>query len=417
MENIKTIKNMKKKTIKNMKKKTIKKKTCFDNTSEFNKMIQYLDNVNTLKNKGSKTITSLTKNAFFMKLYKDLLITYSTEKCNKSQIIYNCEPCKVKKGEFKDLQFIAKNTINYITKNLHYKTKYIYKNNIIYHMSIKPIERKIPDIIQHMFTIICIMKKLCKRESFQQIVFYYECNLPKIFPLIKGQLISTENINSAVTMVSEWKNGNIILYRKEEILKVLIHELIHSNLADWNLIISRHPKKYIFIKLFCTNYTIQINEAYTESMATMLYIFYKNIINKGRVHELDIAFERELRYSSYICSQIFNHYKLNSIRDIMKKGDTGKCKTVFLQDSNLFSYYILKNILLRHHIEFGNCLKIGLTDYKIKDIIRKGHKPIYIISDIIDILIKYIYDFDNDVLLPYKNIKYFDKSNSIKMCL
>lgn len=104
----------------------------------------------------------------------------------------------------------------------------------------------------------------------------------------------------------------------------------------------------------------------------------------------------------------------------MKKDDTGKCKMVFLQDSNLFSYYILKNILLRHHIEFGNCLKIGLVDYKITDIIGKGRKPIYIISDIIDILIKYIYNFDNDVLSPYKNINFINKLtkvNTIKMCL
>lgn len=393
------------------------KKTCFDNTNEFNKIIEHLDKYDYGLNHEACTI--ITKNAFFMKLYKDVLIAYSSAKCNKREIQYKCAECKIKKGEFKDLGFISKNTIDYITTNLHYKTQYVYKNNIIYHMSPNCVT-KIPDLIQHMFTIICIMKNLCKRERFQQIVFYYECDLPKIFPS-KAGLISMDNINSAVTMVSEWKNGNIILYRKEEILKVLIHELIHSNLSDWNLIISRHPKKYIFNKLFCTNYTIQINEAYTESMATMIYIYYKNIVNKGRLRELNIAFERELKYSNYICSKIFNHYKLNSIYDIMKKDDTGKCKAVFLQDSNLFSYYILKNILLRHHIEFGNCLKIGLADYKIKDEVRiKGRKPIYIISNIIDILIKYIYEFDNDVLLPYKNINFISKltkTNSIKMCL
>ncbi len=390
-------------------------KTYFNNSSEINKIIKYLDKYDSkLQN---RSYVKITKNDFFMKLYKDLLIAYSAEKCNKHEITYKCNPCKIKKEEFKDLKFIAKNTIDYITTNLKYKTQYIYKNNIIYHMSINLINDKIPDIIIHMFTIICIMKKLCKREHFQQIVFYYECDLPKIFPY-KGELISTENINSAVTMVSEFKNGNIILYRKEEILKVLIHELIHSNLSDWNLIISHHPKKYIFNKLFCTNYKIEINEAYTESMATIIYIFYKNIVNKKRINELNLAFDRELRYSNYICSQIFNHYKLDSINDIIKKYRKNTCKSIFLQDSNLFSYYILKNILLRHHIDFGSCLKIGLVDYKIKDIKGlKGHSSIYIISEIIDILIKNIYEFDNDVLIPYKDIKYINKSNSIKMCL
>lgn len=396
----------------------------YHNTSEINELIMELDNfdlnLNTVK---------ITQNNFFMKLYNDMKTIYKVTECNKSKIKYKCVARNIKKEEFKDLDFISQNTIDYITTKLNYMTKYNYKNNVIHYATVNRVSEVVPDIIKHMFTIICLMKKLFKRMRFEQTVCYYECDLPKIFPYEKKSMIKTDNINSAVTMVTHLKNGNIILYRKEEILKVLIHELIHSNLGDYKLIVSRHPKKYIFNNLFCTNYTIQINEAYTESMATMMYIFYKNIINvSGRnnkkinimFNDLDKMFECELKYSSYICSQIFKHYDLKSIKDIMKTDrQNNKCKSVFLQDSNLFSYYILKNILLRHHIEFGNCLIYGLKDYKIIDNGDKYSKKNkeHVISDIIDILLKYIYDFDKDVLIPLKKLKTINKSNSIKMCI
>jgi len=387
------------------------------NTPEINKVISDLDKfdleLNTVK---------ITKNKFFMKLYNDMKNIYSVTKCNKSKIKYKCVARNVKKEEFKNLNFISKNIIDYITTKLRYMTEYNYKNNIIYCASINMVDDigLVPNIIQHMFTVICLMKKLFKRTKFVQTVFYYECDLPKIFPYDKKEMIKTDNINSAVTLVTSLKNGNIILYRKEEILKVLIHELIHSNLGDYKLIMSRHPKKYIFNNLFCINYPIEINEAYTESIATMIYIFYKNIINihiksNPFFNDLDKMFERELKYSSYICSRIFKHYDLKSIKDIIKKNGHNECKAVFLQDSNLFSYYILKNILLRHHIEFGKFLIKNVKDYKIVD--AKDSKKNHVISDIIDILIKYMHDFDKDVLNPFKKIKIINKSNSIKMCI
>jgi hypothetical protein len=391
----------------------------YHNRPEINKVIEDLDKIDLELN-----TVKITKNKFFMKLYKDMKTIYSVTKCNKSKIKYKCVARNIKKEEFKDLDFISQNTIDYITTKLHYMTVFNYKNNIIHYATVNKIDNieSIPNIIQHMFTIICLMKKLFKRTRFAQTVFYYECDLPKIFPYEKNSMIKTDNINSAVTMVTSLKNGNIILYRKEEILKVLMHELIHSNLSDYKLIMSSHPKKYIFNNLFCTNYAIQINEAYTESMATMMYIFYKNIINVSckkintMFNDLDKMFERELKYSSYICSRIFKHYDLKSIKDIMKTDKkNNKCKSVFLQDSNLFSYYILKNILLRHHIEFGNCLIKNVKDYKIVD--AKDSKKDNIISYIIDILIKYINDFDKDVLNPLKKIKIINKSNSIKMCI
>lgn len=379
------------------------------NKNELIDLIKYIDSLkiksNNKSNNKSNKLENIKNNNFLMKLNKDITECYFSTLLKNNEIVFNCDPHKTTKSYIKDLQFISDNTIDYIVNKLKYSTKYVYKNNIIQYMTTNKID-KIPIVIKQMFSIICLMKKLFHRESYSQNITYYECDFKKQFPLKKSDIIGTEHINSGLTKVNITKNGDIILYRKEEVLKVLIHELIHSNLADWNLIISRHWKNSTFNKLFCTNYLIQINEGFTESMATMIHLFYKNIINKGGERNLDILFKRELKYSNYICSKIFKHYNLDSINDVMSDIKSGKCKNIFLQDSNVFSYYILKNILLTHHIEFGECLENGLIQYKIKDT--------NIISNIIDIIVNNIKYFDNNVLIPYKNTI---PTNSMRMCL
>ena len=91
--------------------------------------------------------------------------------------------------------------------------------------------------------------------------------LEKKFPK-KNEILGPNEVNSGLTFLDVHKNGDIILYRKEELLKVLIHELIHSNLIDEKIIFSGSINE--FSKLFCVNYNILLNEAFTESFATII---------------------------------------------------------------------------------------------------------------------------------------------------
>jgi hypothetical protein len=388
-------------------------------------ILKYLDKSVIKDSIKDGTKDSIKNNTFFMKLNNSIkeCYKYIDSEFDLKSIISKSEPYINNTSLLNDVEFISKKTINYISTKLKYLTVYTYKNNIIHYITknktgleLESASESVPDVIIHMFYIIRIMKKLFGRDNFAQLVIYYECDIPKKFPIKKGNkigsdsinssfIIGVDNINSAVTFVTPSKNGNIILYRKEEILKVLIHELIHSNLGDWNLIKSDF-KKDDFNKLFCTNYKIEINEAYTESIATIIYLIYKSIINKKM--DLNTLFKNELRYSNYICAQIFKYYGIKSIRDIMTQNNSfpNGCKSFFPQGSNLFAYYILKNILLRNHIEYGNCLDKGTIKYKIKNK--------YIAGNIIDIILKNIDEFDINVLQQYIKTK---KTPYLRMCL
>ena len=197
------------------------------------------------------------------------------------------------------------------------------------------------------------------------------------------------------------KNGNIILYRKEEAIKVLIHELIHSNLIDEKLIFTN--KNSTFTKLFCTNYKILLNEAFTETIACIINIFIIHIIHNLKISELNKMFQNEFIYSNYICSKIKTYYKINKIKDIIKNSKHKTCINYFPQQTNVFSYYFLKNILLKNHIVLGSILKKYNTNYKINN--NKA------VIKIINLLINNMEDLDNRL------IKIDDENKSLKMCV
>ena len=110
-------------------------------------------------------------------------------------------------------------------------------------------------------------------------------------------------------------------------------------------------------------------------------------------------FYNECIYSNYICSKIKTFYNINKISNIIKKND--KCKEYFLQETNVISYYFLKNILLHNIDKFDKLMMKYSKDYKIIDK--------QFIIDIIKLILNNINNIDKRL----KNIN--DKNNSLKM--
>ena len=355
------------------------------------------------KYKKNNSYTAITKNAYFMKLYTDM--KYILKYILKYIKIYTVKIENIVNFKISDYlsynDFTSKEVSEYITNNIKFCNQITFENNIILYFTKKNISNtKVPKIIIQMFTVIKLLKILFKRdiETNVQKVTYFETGLKKKFPKNTKKILGQNEVNSGLTFIDLHKNGDIILYRKEEIIKVLIHELIHSNLIDEKIIFSRKVKE--FSNLFCVDYNILLNEAFTESFATIINIFYIHIINKFKKRDLDTMFKNEMIYSTYISSKIMKYYKIDNITDVIKDH---KCKNIFPQETNIFAYYILKNILLKNHIEFTSILDKFNNNYKVTN------------EETIDEII----------LLIMNNIKYFDKdifviddkNKSLRMCL
>lgn len=145
-------------------------------------------------------------------------------------------------------------------------------------------------------------------------------NQPKTIP--HDNIFRPFNINSGYTILQNKYKSTVVVFRKNEMYKVLIHELIHAfRIGDFNFIIKEIDEKYP------NNGNNLINEAITETYACILY----NNLRKGNFKD---NIEKEKLYSIKLAE---------FIKYIIK--DT-------IQISNIVSYTILKAILIQDNYNF-----------------------------------------------------------------
>ena len=190
-----------------------------------------------------------------------------------------------------------------------------------------------------------------------QVVYYYPTPFKKLFPgkgAKKSQsILRPKEVNSGVTFLEAPKeqshrNGEIILFRREEHLKVLIHELIHSFHLDYAIIL--HSKA--MERTVCSNYPVLLNEAYTEAFATMIRLFFHYIRKYPKSPDLDRAkmarmIRAEVKYELGLARRVLEFNGLRPVDlPLLVATDQGECLERFQQMTNVFSYYILKPLLL-----------------------------------------------------------------------
>ncbi len=233
-----------------------------------------------------------------------------------------------------------------------------------------------------MLYIILLMQRIFQKEC-KQIIYYYPVPKKKSFTQ-NLQILTPKEVNSGVTFLEnrhnhDHMNGKIILFREEEVFKVLIHELIHSFHLDYELVMHSMRLK----NDLCSNYPILLNEAYTEAFATMinLYLVYweKRKSKKGKEKEekenkieskekkiLQKMFRAELTYELGLARKIL---QLNGMKsaDLWKLVKDDTCLKRFMQQTNVFSYYILKPLLLSN-MEFYDRF---MTQYTRNGVIQR----------------------------------------------
>jgi len=139
------------------------------------------------------------------------------------------------KNNINDNFFMSKKRKEYFLKNYNnaWETK---NNNTTVYLYLK--DNNINDwnnLLKLIFWRVNFMRTYANNHKPLQI-WIYPSNHKKTLP--KSKLITTDNINSgSTTTYDENKNGVICIWRKEELLKVLLHELIHSFKLDYN-----HPR-------------------------------------------------------------------------------------------------------------------------------------------------------------------------------
>lgn len=266
-----------------------------------------------------------------IKNFKDFLIYYTLNQTNIDiENLIKDIPFDENRNELKDIfynsyqsidiiQEIESNDLNHIV----IKTDY-YKLSLYYY-DIKNIDDEIIKIIKVINLIREINKfyKINQNDFYNVIIFFGN---KKKYLFNERKIITPMNINSGATIIKEYAS----VWRKEELEKVLIHELLHYIGIDHKLFINDNDK---INKLFNVTKN-KINESYNETLAGIINMCWKSQKHNININELYLL---ELKFLLFQTVKIIKYFDGKYADDLF----TIKIS----QTSWMLSYIILKMIL------------------------------------------------------------------------
>jgi len=194
----------------------------------------------------------------------------------------------------------------------------------------------------------------------------YLTSFKKSFPG-NQKMLEPYNVNSGVTFTyNHVPYKDVIVYREEEVFKVLMHELIHAFNIDSIYLDDRHEGR--FREYFGRSCKLYLNESFTDTLACIYNCLSFSLI-LGRVKkDPDIL----SLFKMYLARERL--YILEKSRDVLTyegfKWDSGGIthKGKSTEETHVISYYILKALnfyYLNIFFEFLNSQGFHLKDENV----------------------------------------------------
>ena len=212
-------------------------------------------------------------------------------------------------------------------------------------------------------------------------IYMYLTQEKKRLPDNPTAVLGRDNANTAFT-TSCTTDTEIHLYREEEWFKVFIHETIHSYGLDFSTMNNSSANAQIQ-KIFGVSYDVRLYESYTEYWAEivhMCFLSHFHMIQTPKLENIDKYVNHieemmvyEITYSLLQCAKVLSHNGL-TYDDIAHRviqgghyektyasaiipletasSHTLKVSEKYKEDTPLFSYYVIKSILLFFSNEF-----------------------------------------------------------------
>uniref|UniRef100_A0A6C0HGW8 Uncharacterized protein n=1 Tax=viral metagenome TaxID=1070528 RepID=A0A6C0HGW8_9ZZZZ len=186
-------------------------------------------------------------------------------------------------------------------------------------------------------------------------VYIYLTHEKKQLPADPSTALGRTHANTAFT-TSCTSNTEIHLYREEEWFKVFIHETFHSYGLDFSTM-DNSPANQKIREIFGISADVRLYESYTEIWAEIIHICFLvhfQMVNAPKWENVDnfIAKIRdiliyEITFSLLQCAKVLKHSGL-TYEDIAKQDAASKQKIsrLYKEETPLFSYYIVKSVLL-----------------------------------------------------------------------
>lgn len=307
---------------------------------------QHSINLNSIKSKIETYVKSETnKDDMLLQIY-DLMYNHKGHRSNLHKILYENHFMPLDVQHYVESIDMKKCVI---TSNDYLLTIYNPDDNVLD-----------TEFINRIIHIIYVMIGIAKNASSHKTTL----NKPDITLILTSQkklinemyddgVLSAYNINSGASIPTV----NVIIWRKEEIYKVLIHELIHFFEFDFHLFHEGYNK---LKKNITETYNISDidcpNESYTECFATVIHSVFT-------AEKLNLRFSKIFRYE--LLFTLFQVSKCLSFFGITNVDQLGYKK--IRQTTSVFSYFVIKSMLIFNLNKVFDFIRNDIKNIKITD--------------------------------------------------
>ena len=280
-------------------------------------------------------------------------------------------------------EYIRNKPGSLITYQLPFKDKTI-TINLIKYSKISPKQLKnFDNLVKNMMAQIYLINHLTKNNTCSEDslnVYLFLTPFKRELEKSQEKVLGASNANGGFCYGCV-SNGDIVVYRQEEVFKVFSHELVHNFGVDgyiWQFMTQvkvKNTKEYFIYNKFLDNFNLgrENNIGIQESLVEFWGEFFNNAIYsfvyskscnlstykqefKFYTQVFETVMKFEIIHSFLQTAKIISHNRLNYI-DILS---TNNNKPVYKENTHIFSYYILKLYILFGYKEFINS-QISLT--------------------------------------------------------
>ena len=228
---------------------------------------------------------------------------------------------------------------------------------------------------KQVFMLIAILTHYSSSECSKSLnIFIYLTDFKRIIPDNNYTILGSYNVNGGFTTTCD-KNSEIVVYRKEEWFKVLIHEAFHNLGLDFSKMNTNQFHSKIK-QIFPINSKFNIFESYCEFWARILnsaFCSYNLIDNKNDKDAfktfLDFFIQIERLFSLFQCNKILNFLGI-SYQNLYEtdNGSHIARENLYKEKTNVFAYYIVTAFLLDNYVNVINwCNKNNLSCFKFNN--------------------------------------------------
>ena len=305
-----------------------------------------------IKHYGNLFQNDIKNKKLFSLLYNSIEI--ASKEANK--ITHEEQITSISQIDLKPSYFLDKSIVNNLIKKIDnlYRCNFLIKEcNFTVKIYFNYNDRfKINNMIKFIKILLCFCLQYYEN---QKQVLNYSINLylgddKKGFSSGFTNMIESKNINSGFYYHDPTVNvSNIVIFRKEEWFKTLIHECVHCFNLDFQA--SKICFKSLFSDTFFLETIMMVNEAITEfwartinvAIVTYFGLENKNLKNFSELYTINLNIER--MFSIYQSYKILKLFGLRYENIINKDRETIN-KKIYHEKTNAFCYYVLTSLLM-----------------------------------------------------------------------